>query len=335
MRGGTKKTKDANERRGYVYVKGLKVLDDLPRKLEDHFPKKKFCLSWYFHPTLISEGAYRGLFPMAISGEPDPILALKCHTARCLISLGDPCDLHIEKRTRQKGRDFVLTVDECFQDAMDLCVKHHGENWLYPPLRKCFRYMHKNNESDKYKIKLHSIELWQIQKPTESKNEEQTEEQEEKDGNPSRKLAAVELGYTFGSIYVSLTGCKLMDSAGSIQLCAMGMMLKKRGFKLWDLGMAMDYKLRLGGKKVARFKYLSLVQKFRADKIADLKKSEVNAREIMTVTPSTTKKDPSSTTPSKKQLKRQKRAEYRKRKRQTEKEAAAQKAASPKDTAMT
>jgi hypothetical protein len=85
------------------------------------------------------------------------------------------------------------------------------------------------NSTGGHRVRLHSIELWQ-------------------DG----KLVAGELGYTVGGIYTSQTGFRTGTGTGSIQLFVLGQLLLERGCKLWDFGMAMQYKTDLGATTIPR-----------------------------------------------------------------------------------
>lgn len=69
------------------------------------------------------------------------------------------------------------------------------------------------------------------------------------------KLVAGELGYVVGSIYTSLTGAYTLEGAGGVQLVALGKLLEKLGFSIWDFGMEMNYKIELGASSVPREKW--------------------------------------------------------------------------------
>jgi hypothetical protein len=78
-------------------------------------------------------------------------------------------------------------------------------------------------------------------------------------------LAAVELGYSVGTIYTSLTGAFTSDGAGSVQLAALAALLYHCGYTRWDLGMSMLYKTHeLGCSSVPRGEWTALVSARRA-----------------------------------------------------------------------
>ena len=69
--------------------------------------------------------------------------------------------------------------------------------------------------------------------------------------------------FTVGSIYTSLTGFTKEDSAGSVQLAALGRLLFERGFHMWDLGMDMDYKRGIGSHLMPRETFVNEVHRVR------------------------------------------------------------------------
>ena len=67
-------------------------------------------------------------------------------------------------------------------------------------------------------------------------------------------------------MYTSLTGFSSQDSAGSVQLAALGRMLCTLGFSMWDLGMDMDYKQTLGAHLMPREEFLAHIHSVRTTK---------------------------------------------------------------------
>ncbi len=103
-------------------------------------------------------------------------------------------------------------------------------------------YQNPNGKYSGCEVKLYSVEVW---------NEE------------TGQLAAGELGYTIGTIYTSLTGFSSEDSAGSVQLAALGKILCLSGYEMWDLGMSLDYKIHLGAINMERMEFVRRVKELR------------------------------------------------------------------------
>ncbi|PHJ24413.1 leucyl phenylalanyl-trna protein transferase [Cystoisospora suis] len=78
------------------------------------------------------------------------------------------------------------------------------------------------------------------------------------------KLCAGEIGVRIGGVYTSLTGFSEVNEAGNIQMACLGILLKRTGVHLWDLGMEMDYKMRIGAEMTPRTSFLRAFRKARS-----------------------------------------------------------------------
>jgi Leu/Phe-tRNA-protein transferase len=213
-----------------------------------------FCFTRIYHYRLVAQLMSEGFLPIATEG----VLLPKLHEHRCVVNLLTN-DLHISKSVRKKSKKFQITVNKAFDRVVAGCKKQHGERcWLYPPLVESFQAMNDaesvpamvfDNGIDgtgrECPIRLYSVEVWNAS---------------------TGELAGGELGYTVGSIYTSLTGFSCEDSAGSVQLAALGRMLCSLGFSLWDLGMGMDYKDSLGCHLMPRKEFVEHVHQVRERK---------------------------------------------------------------------
>ena len=214
-----------------------------------HYYEDIWCTN-IFDEKLIVQLMAEGFLPIACK----KALLPKLHKERCIIRWPN---FHISKSTKKKCKRWNITINQEFDQVVKGCHSQHGESWLHPPIVKAFRAIHKkglngldamivknNKINGKCPVKLFSVEIWNAE---------------------SGKLVAGELGYAFGNIYTSLTGFSAEDSAGSAQLVALGTILQKAGFVMWDLGMYLEYKEKLGAHLMPRADFIEEVRKAREE----------------------------------------------------------------------
>mmetsp|Transcript_52359 Transcript_52359/g.78242 ORF Transcript_52359/g.78242 Transcript_52359/m.78242 type:complete len:368 (-) Transcript_52359:37-1140(-) len=206
---------------------------------------RDFCQTPFFDPRLIVQLMAEGFLPIAAEN----VLLPKLHEERCVIPL--PANFHIRKSTRKKAHKFNITFNKAFDQVVQNCHEQHEHCWLHPPLVQAFRIIwdqHPNGvraileNRRACSVRIYSTEVWDT------------------DGN----LVAGELGYSVGCIYTSLTGFSFVDSAGSVQLAALGSLLCKSGFQMFDLGMWMEYKESMGAILMPRREYVDFVHAVRS-----------------------------------------------------------------------
>jgi Leu/Phe-tRNA-protein transferase len=115
-------------------------------------------------------------------------------------------------------------------------------------------------------VRLYSIEIWSNDENNDDDDVDMIHEASDSNGVKKKDnwvLVGGELGYTVGTIYTSLTGFSSRDSAGSVQLAALGKLIFAAGFTVWDLGMAMEYKSSLGAQLVPRDDFVRMVHEAR------------------------------------------------------------------------
>jgi Leu/Phe-tRNA-protein transferase len=214
----------------------------------------EYCYTPIFKPRFIAQLMAEGFLPVATRG----MLLPKLHQQRSVIAL--PRGLHVSKSVRKKAKRFSITINTRFDQVIQGCHDQHGSHcWLYPPLVAAFRAMmdapggkieafpiDENTgvpiPGREWPVRLYTVEVW---------------------NETTGELAGGELGYTVGSVYTSLTGFTKEDSAGSIQLVALGRLLSEVGFTSWDMGMHMEYKSALGAELMPRDVFLSEVHSVR------------------------------------------------------------------------
>jgi len=216
-------------------------LEFLPELLELY--KTEFAVSFNFSPELLDKICYLGYFPMAgqfqIEEETVTLFLIKNHDYRCLIDLNK---MKPPKSLKRYAKNLSITSNKNFKECVDGINLQHGEiSWFYKELVDSFEILFEQN---KYITKVHSIEVYE-----------------------ENALVAGELGYSVGSSYTSLSGFYKKSSSGTIQLFALAQILKENNFKLWDMGMVLDYKLRLGAYSVPRSAYLNYFYMIRDEKI--------------------------------------------------------------------
>jgi hypothetical protein len=109
---------------------------------------------------------------------------------------------------------------------------------------KQYNMSSRHTVSDMTPVRLYSIEVWNVE---------------------TNQLVGGELGYSVGAIYSSLTGYSDQESAGSVQLTALGCLLIHCGFEYWDLGMELEYKRRLGAQLMPRDEFVATVKRSRVE----------------------------------------------------------------------
>lgn len=210
-----------------------------------------FYVSRHFDPLLLSHLMYEGFLPIASDFQDKCFLLPKLHRQRCVLLLKPDAPEHAPKIVRKRAKKFKLVLNRDFDSVVDGCHEKHGIPWLYPPIVESFKTLFKAGDDgvELYpgrKVRFFTVELYNVATDT---------------------LAAGELGYTVGSVYTSLTGFSRANGAGTVQLHALSKFLYLAGFKMWDLGMSMDYKMGLGAKDLERDDFLEQLYKWRPHEV--------------------------------------------------------------------
>ena len=199
-------------------------------------------------PEFYVKQAYEGFVAVAYE---DVYLLPEMQRSYAMIDLSSPGPLHMSKSLRKKLRKHPSELRLKFKTALNavlygIDLHHAGRNWLqkkYGALAKTLTSLG-NIVVAQSNFRFLSVELW--------------------DGS---ELVAGEVGYAIGHVYTSLTGFRTSSGSRlafrSVQLLALGKLLKQAEFTLWNLGhpprgRIMKYKTELGGQVLPRAESLSL-----------------------------------------------------------------------------
>ena len=263
--------------------------------LRYYYPNEKvqYCFAQFFSPRLIDFCVQKGLFPMA--GDPFGgkryVFFAKLDAKRGVVLLNNlsreqpsssavqeepygliaqlmvlspppsPMGVRLPKLANKLIDRYSLAVDWFWDEAVNMIVARHGDNWLCRPLRAAFKFMFLHPEL--FKTKLHCVVLIDDQEVNRAMLKLAAEyccsNREASDligylGEHlplvySKAIVAAELGYTCRDTYTSLTGAfdrgGEHQGAGAVQLAALCAQLWRAGYRIWDTGQHMEYKQKM------------------------------------------------------------------------------------------
>jgi Leu/Phe-tRNA-protein transferase len=194
--------------------------------------------------SAVAAACRHGFMPMGLVYRGEEILLVKCHLQRCV---ADPAAVHVPANTRRYARGMRLAVDRSPAETLAAIDGVHLDSWLTPRLQAALLDLVgagvgvgvgvgvDRSGSAAGRVRVFTIELL-----------------DDSDGS----AVAWEVGYAVGTVYTSLTGAHRRNGSGWVQMIALATLLYEAGFTMWDLGMEIDYKLRLGCRLLAREAFL-------------------------------------------------------------------------------
>ncbi|UKJ90548.2 arginyltransferase [Theileria orientalis] len=232
-----------------------------------------------FMRTLFSHGFITIAIKAKLMGVEKVILLPKMHDLRCCMK---PQDIIVTKKVKRISRKLKITINTCFHEVIKGIFDIHGEDWMYPEMQLEFMKMHYLNgmykangpngkiaHSHKRSSDLNNKKL-QTDKGSNGTCETDRQCGRENDETLQKnqktvvsvevwhenKLVAGEIGFVNGSMYTSISGFHKMNNSGNFQLVSLAAILYFNGFKLWDLGMEIPYKIDMGAKTVPRREFI-------------------------------------------------------------------------------
>jgi Leu/Phe-tRNA-protein transferase len=192
--------------------------------------------------SAVEAACRHGFMPMGLVYRGEEILLVKCHLLRCV---ADPATVHVPANTRRYARGMRLAVDRSPAETLAAIDGSHPDSWLTPRLQAALLDLVgvgvgvgvgiDRSGSAAGRVRVFTIELI-----------------DDSDGSS----VAWEVGYAVGTVYTSLTGAHRRNGSGWVQMIALATLLYEAGFTMWDLGMEIDYKLRLGCRRLGREAFL-------------------------------------------------------------------------------
>ena len=209
------------------YISSFEEFFEVPHLLK--VLNTEYCYSEVFDENIIDLACYNAYFPMSDKIAADKwALILRLHKERCII---DFSNFKVSKKIKKLASKYTLTFNKDFDKCIEMINNRYDDSWLSKPLINCFKTM--RDSPNKYSTQFCSFELWD--------NDE--------------TLVAGEVGFIVGSCYSSLSGFHTISNTGHIQLYLSSIFLKDNGFSFWDMGMELDYKIKLGGKVLNEFDF--------------------------------------------------------------------------------
>lgn len=217
---------------GFLFAEEGDSFRSIAGFLRDADYREEFVFSTELSPERVEEAALAGFMPMAYRFPGKAVFTPKLHTVRVLM---DPARARMTKTARRESRRYKIRVNTAFKDVVNACQNQHGEDWLLPELAQVFIELHERREHRR--VKFISFELYE-----------------------EENLVAGEFGYNIGASYASMSGFTKVSGAGTVQIYKMAEILAENRIRLWDLGMPLEYKTRLGGREYSRQKYMRFLE---------------------------------------------------------------------------
>ncbi|BAM40354.1 uncharacterized protein TOT_020001012 [Theileria orientalis strain Shintoku] len=221
-----------------------------------------------FMRTLFSHGFITIAVKANLMGVEKVILLPKMHDLRCCMK---PQDIIVTRKVKRISRKLKITINTSFQEVIKGISDSHGEDWMYPEMQLEFMKMHYLNGMYKTNERKWSNGTNKMESKTDHENNETFQKNEKTVVSVEvwheDKLVAGEIGFVNGSMYTSISGFHRMNNAGNFQLVALAAILYFNGFKLWDLGMEIPYKIDMGAKTVPRRKFIKQLNELKNTKV--------------------------------------------------------------------